>query len=102
MLEGSRHDAELAEARGLAMSRWNQLINIEQQVIREEQALAARPKKRRPAPGDDLVPDRTLAERDRAFEEESKGRRDGLEVLKAQAKHERAELEDYIPKKSRR
>jgi hypothetical protein len=48
------------------------------------------------------VPDRTLAKCDRAFEEESRGRRDGLEVLKAQAKHERAELEDFIPKKSRR
>jgi hypothetical protein len=36
-----------------------------------------------------------------AFEEESKGRRDGLEVLKAQAKHERAELEGYIPQKRR-
>jgi hypothetical protein len=92
LLDGNRHDAELAEARGLAVFRWNQLINIEQQVIREEQALAARPKKRPSAPGDDLVPDRTLAERDRAFEEESKGRRDGLEVLKAQAKHERASL----------
>ena len=56
-LDGTRHDAERAEARGLAMSRWNQLINIEQQVIREEQALVARPRKRPPAPGDDLVPD---------------------------------------------
>jgi hypothetical protein len=34
-----------------------------------------------------------------AFEEESKGRRDGLEVLKAQAKRERAELEVFITKK---
>ena len=73
-LDGTRHDAELMEARGLAMSRWGQLLNLEQQVIREEQYLAARSKKRPTQPGDDLLPDRTLTERDRAWAEETKGK----------------------------
>jgi hypothetical protein len=98
-LDGSRHDSELAEAKASAASRWTRLFDLESQVQREEQAVAARPKMRPAAPGDDLLPDRTLAERDRAFEEETKGRRDGLEVLKAQAKRERAELESFIGKK---
>jgi hypothetical protein len=48
--EGTRHDAELAEARGLAAHRWNQLLSMEAQVEREEQQLVARPKQRPPQP----------------------------------------------------
>lgn len=40
----------------------------------------------------------TLAERDRAFQEQTIAR-DGFEVLKAQAERERAELEGYAAKK---
>lgn len=62
------------------------------------QCLAALPKKRPAAPGDDMLASEVIERLNRAFEEESKGRRDGFEVLKAQAKHERAELESYITK----
>ena len=37
----TRHDAELAGAKGLAGSRWEQLLNLESQIQREEQCLAA-------------------------------------------------------------
>jgi hypothetical protein len=76
-------------------------IGLEQQVQREEQAVAARPRKRPAARGDDMLATEVIKRLESAFEEESKGRRDGLEVLKAQAKHERAELEGYIPQKRR-
>ena len=97
-LGGNRHDGELLEAKAIAAARWEQLFNLEQQVQREEQAVAARPKKRPAAPGDDMLASEVVERLNRAFEEESKGRRDGLEVLKAQAKHERAELEAFITK----
>lgn len=36
---GSRHDAELAEARGLATHRWSQLLGMEQKVQRDAAAV---------------------------------------------------------------
>jgi hypothetical protein len=45
-LVGTAHDAELAEAKGLAAHRWNVLLNQEAHVMRDEQALAESPKKR--------------------------------------------------------
>jgi hypothetical protein len=75
------------------------LHSLEQQIQREEQAVAARPRKRPPARGDDMLADEVIKRLEAAFEEEARGRRDGLEVLRAQAKHERAELEAFIAKK---
>lgn len=97
-LDGTRHDAELMEAKALAAHRWHRLLDLEQQVVREEQKLAGRPRTRPNEPGDDLVPNRTLAERDRAWEEQTKDRRDSLGALKEQAKAERKELEGYVVK----
>ena len=88
------------EARGHAASRWSRLLDLEAQVQRDEVALASRPKKRPSEPGDDLVPDRTLAERDRAFEQETKVRRESLAALKDQAKAERRELEGFTSKRT--
>jgi hypothetical protein len=73
---------------------------MEEQIVREEQQLAARPKTRPAQQGDDLLPDRTIAQRDADWQVETKNRRAGLEDLKEQAKRERKELESYI--KSRR
>jgi hypothetical protein len=95
LLGGAKHDQELMEAKHLAASRWAGLHNLEQQVQREEQAVAARPTKRPPARGDDMLATEVIKRLESAFEEESKGRRDGLEVLKAQAKAERKELEAF-------
>ena len=72
---------------------WARLLDQEAQVQRDEAALASRPKKRPTVPTDDTLPERTLAERDRAFEQETKVRRESLAALKDQAKAERRELE---------
>jgi hypothetical protein len=93
--EGTRHDAALAEAKSLAASRWNQLLNIEQQIVREEQTLATRGKKRPPAHDEELLPDRTVAQRDAAYLDETKHRKAVLADLKEQAKAERKELEAF-------
>ena len=99
-LDGTRFDEQMLEARGHAASRWSRLLDLEAQVQRDEVALASRPKKRPSEPGDDLVPDRTLAERDRAFEQETKVRRESLAALKDQAKAERRELEGFTSKRT--
>ena len=46
-----------------------------------------------------MLADEVIKRLESAFEDETKGRRDGLEVLKAQAKAERKELESYITKR---
>lgn len=94
-LDGTRHDAEMMEARGHAASRWARLLDLEAQLQRDDAVLASRPKKRPAAPGDDLLPDRTLEERDRAWEQETQVRREGLTALRDQAKVERKELECF-------
>jgi hypothetical protein len=81
------------EARGHAAHRWNQLIAMEQQVVRKDQKLAGRPAKRPGEPGDDLVPDRTLVERYGAWEEETQVRRESLAALRKSAAAERKDLE---------
>jgi hypothetical protein len=92
---GSSHRPEIDEALGLASHRWNQLLAMEQQVVREEAALATRPKKRPAQPGDEVLPDRTLAQRDAAWVDETKYKQDSLAALKEQAKRERKELESF-------
>ncbi len=91
----SRHDAELAEARGLAAYRWEQLLGMEQQIQREATALESRPKKRPAQSGDELVPDRTIAEWEEAFEHQTKHAHVALAALREQAKRERRELEGF-------
>jgi hypothetical protein len=91
--DGSRHDSELAEAKGLAAHRWNVLLNQEQQVARDEQALATRPKQRPPEHGDDLLPDRTIASRTAAYADETKARIAALADLRELVKNERKSLE---------
>jgi hypothetical protein len=39
---GSQHQVEVTEALGIATSRWSRLLDMEGQVQREEQQLAAR------------------------------------------------------------
>jgi hypothetical protein len=97
-LDGSGHDAELAEAKAIAAARWFNLFGAEAQIQREEAALASRPKKRPIQPGDDLLPDRTLEQQGRAWEDETKHRRDSLATLKDQAKTERKQLESFQAK----
>jgi hypothetical protein len=98
-ITGTAHDAELAEARGLAAWRWNQLLGMEEQIGREEQQLALRPKKRPTQPGDEVLPDRTLAQRDAGWLDETKYKHVTLADLKEQAKRARAELESFVTKR---
>ena len=77
------------------------MLDQEAQVEREQQNLAARPKKRPAAPGDDLLPARTLADRERAFEEQTKGLHVALAELRKLAAAKRKELESYIAKTRR-
>jgi hypothetical protein len=92
---GSQHRPEIDEALGLATSRWHHLHDLEAQVQREEQILATRPKSRPAAPGDELLPDRTIAQRDADWEVQTRDRRAGLAELKEQAKVERKLLESF-------
>jgi hypothetical protein len=93
LFDGTRHDAELAEARGLAGHRWSRLLDLEQQVLRDEAALASRPKARPAELGDDLLPDRTIASRGQAWQDETRARIADLADLREQAKNERKALE---------
>jgi hypothetical protein len=81
-LDGNLHDSELAEAKALAADRWFELLDMEQQVIRDEQKLAARSKKRPAQPGDELLRDRTLAQRDAGWLDETKYKQGALVDLK--------------------
>ena len=93
-LDGTRHDADDG-GQGARRGRWARLLDLEAQLQRDDAVLASRPKKRPAAPGDDLLPDRTLEERDRAWEQETQVRREGLTALRDQAKVERKELECF-------
>jgi hypothetical protein len=93
--DGTRHDAELAEAKGLAAWRWNQLLGMEQQIVREEQQLAARPKTRPAQPGDETLPDRTLEQRNADWQVETKDRRAAIAELRKLAEKERRELDSF-------
>lgn len=63
---------------------------------RDEQNLAARPKKRPSEPGDDMLASEVIKRQEAAFEEETKSRRrESLAALKDQAKAERKQLESF-------
>jgi hypothetical protein len=46
ILASSRHDASLAEAKHLAAARWEKLVSMEAQAVRDGQTLAERPRRR--------------------------------------------------------
>jgi hypothetical protein len=98
-LEGTRHDAELAEAKGIAAARWNQLLGLEAQIVREEQQLALRPKNRPISSTDDTLPDRFLEKQEQEWQEKTKYLHAAHAELKEQAKAERKELESFVTKR---
>jgi hypothetical protein len=91
----SQHRPEIDEALGLATHRWGRLLDMEAQVQRDEQVLAARPKTRPAQPGDEALPDRTLDQRNADWQVETKNRRAGLAELRKLAEKERRELESF-------
>jgi flagellar motility protein MotE (MotC chaperone) len=91
----SQHQAEVAEALGIATSRWSRLLDMEQQVEREAAALASRPKNRPTERTDDTLPDRTLEKRNADWQEQTKHMRAAHEELRKLAENERRELESF-------
>ena len=92
---GSNHQAEIAEALGIATNRWGRLLDAEAQIQREEQELAGRPKKRGTAPGDEFLAPEVIKRQASAYEDETRSRHDSLVLLKEQARAERRELESF-------
>ncbi len=97
----SGHRPEIDEALGLATHRWGRLLDMEAQVQRDGQQLAARPKTRPAQFDDDKLPDRTLEQRNKDYAAETAGMEAALEELRDLAKSERRELESYIAKPRR-
>jgi hypothetical protein len=95
---GSQHQVEVAEALGIATSRWSRLLDMEQQVIREEALLANRPKNRPTELTDDTLPDRTLEKRNADWQEQTKHMRAAHAELRKLAEEERRELESLTIK----
>lgn len=54
-LDGTRHDAEMMEARGHAASRWARLLDLEAQLQRDDAVLAGR-RSARPHPATTFSP----------------------------------------------
>ena len=98
-LEGTRHDAELAEAKGLAATRWNVLLGMESQIQREEATLATRPKKRPISAMDDTLPDRTIEKQEREWQDKSTYLHATLADLRKSAATERKDLQSYTAKR---
>lgn len=98
-LDGNTHDAEMMEAKALAAARWFRLLEAEAQAQRDEAALASRPKKRPAQPGDDVLPDRTLAQRDAEWVDATKYKQGALAELRDQVKTERRTLESFVVKR---
>ena len=89
-LTGTRHDVELMEARSPLRIAGP---NCSRSSVRSRPSPAA---EERPAqPGDELLPDRTLAQRDAGWQDETKHMQSALADLKEQAKRERKELESF-------
>jgi hypothetical protein len=97
-LDGTRHDSELMEAKIAAASRWHRLVELEGQIVREEQALAARPKTRPQQPNDDLIAPTGLKRLEDEFAAKADYQRASLDALKEQAAKERAELTSFVVK----
>jgi hypothetical protein len=95
---GSSHDQELAEARALAADRWLKLLDLEAQVQRDEQLVAARGK--RPGnPGDKMLADEVIRRMDDEYEAQTRFRRESVEQERELAVSTRKELEAYIVKR---
>lgn len=92
----SNHRSEFDEALSLASHRWSKLLDMEGQIQREAVALGSRPKKRPVSRGDALIPDRTIAEWEEAWEQQTKHGVLALAQLRELAAAERSELESLV------
>lgn len=97
-LDGSRHDAELMQAKATAAGRWMRLQQLEAQVEREAVALAARPKERGCAPGDEFIADSLVERQAEAWKVQTDEMASSLEYIREEAKRERAILQSFVVK----
>jgi hypothetical protein len=100
-LDGSRHDAELMTAKASAAGRWMRLQQLEAQVEREAAMLAARPKERGYAPGDEFIADSLVERQKAAWKVETDALASSLEYIREEAKRERAALLSFVTKSGR-
>jgi S-methylmethionine-dependent homocysteine/selenocysteine methylase len=98
-IAGTAHDAELAEAKGIAASRWEQLLNLEAQIPREEANLAVLERGRVADSTDEFAGPELRAKKDRDHRDRVEARRAGIKGLREEAKRVRAELESYTAKR---
>jgi hypothetical protein len=97
---GSSHDSELAEARALAADRWSRLLDLEAQVQRDEQLLAARGK--RPAdPADKMLAPEVVRRMEKEYEAQTKFRAESVKQERELAVSTRKELEAFVTKSRR-
>ena len=97
-LEGNRHDSELLAAKSTAAGRWLRLQQLEAQVEREAAALAARPKERGYAPGDEFIADSLVERQAEAWKVQTDQMASSLEYIREEAKKERAVLTSFVVK----
>lgn len=97
-LEGSRHDAEIMTAKTAAAGRWLRLQQLEAQVEREAAILAARPKERGYAPGDEFIADSLVERQAEAWKVQTDEMASSLEYLREEANRERAILTSFVVK----
>ena len=98
-IAGTAHDAELAEAKGIAASRWEQLLGMEAQIPREEANLAMLERGRVTDPSDEFAGPELRAKKDADHRDRVESRRGGLRQLKEEAKRVRKELESFQAKR---
>lgn len=97
-IAGTAHDRELAEAKGIAASRWEQLLGMEAQIPREEATLAVLERGRVPDPADEFAGPELRAKKDADHRDRVESRRAGVKQLKEEAKRVRKELESFQTK----
>jgi hypothetical protein len=95
-LSGTAHDMELSEARGIAISKWEQLLSLEQQIPRDEANLAVLERGRIAEPTDEYAPKELLAKKDADHRARIESRRASIRDMKDQAKRDRKALEALI------
>lgn len=96
---GSSHQEEIAEALGIAASRWSQLLELEAQIPREEANLAAMERGRQADPSDEWAPKELLDRKDTAQRDRIANDRAAIKTLKEGAKRGRREHESFTAKR---
>jgi hypothetical protein len=97
-LETSNWDAQILEAKAKAAARWHHVFALEAQVLRDQQALAARRQNRPDQPGDRMLADEVVARLGKDWTNETEEMRKALKLVKEEALRARKELETYIVK----